>query len=303
MSVTLFSKAQILSILKDKATEKLVSFGGSKLVNSVSREALTTNFKDCDTHNILSPNKFPSANYINLCNTAKTENGYRLTPGFYEIGLKSFCLKAGTYGPSKGDGYLYAPLKGPKEKIIRTILVNWEKHPEIEQRDVQVLIWAIIAKTKISNMSPEMQATAFKLLSDSDVKLINSFAMDYLTTDNIQKVVGNFPQAVQKVIEAENNIRQKLTNGSTSSYQEIEAIAMLAGFSNGQSEIEHGTWGLHPKGYYVAYFPSSYSHITVKIYVPDTVKEVYFSPAAEVAVPASTGSQRLGISNVLDCQQ
>ena len=104
------------------------------------------------------------------------------------------------------------------------------------------------------------------------------------------------------MIEAENNIRQKLTSGSTSSYKEIEAIAMLAGFNTSQSEIKQGTWGLHPKGYYVAYFPSSYSHITVRIYVPDTIKEVYFSPAGEVAVPASTGSQRLGMSNVLDCQ-
>ena len=75
--------------------------------------------------------------------------------------LKSFCLKAGTYAPSKGDGYLYAPLKGPKKEMIDKVVKNWYKNQDIEQNDVQALIWAILAKTSYFCLIMSLRAKAF----------------------------------------------------------------------------------------------------------------------------------------------
>lgn len=47
---------------------------------------------------------------------------------------------AGTFAPSSGDGYMYAPTLGPKEEIVTTILKNAEKHPEVHQHDIQMLL-------------------------------------------------------------------------------------------------------------------------------------------------------------------
>lgn len=297
MLITTSSKAQLINILKDKA----ISLTGKRLSKVISKEAITTSFKDCDKKNILSPISVIPVNEINLCDFESTEKGYLLKPGYYNIKLKSFCLKAGTYGPSKGDGYLYAPLKGPKEKVVSSIIKNWELHKEIPQSDVQGLLWAIISKTKFNRMPPKMQGTAMLLLSNSEVDMLTSLGLDFINQDNIQKIIGDFPKPVQMVLDAENKIRQ-LLNSDNYSYEEIESIAMLAGINDEKSEIQNGTWGLHPNGFYVSYHPSGYQHMVVKLYVPDNLKEVYYLPSDDVALPACTSSQRLAISSVLDCE-
>ncbi|RYG87106.1 MAG: hypothetical protein EON58_21020, partial [Alphaproteobacteria bacterium] len=58
-------------------------------------------------------------------------------PGLFEMPSQSFCLKAGTYPPRKeadlykGDGYQYAPLKGPKAAIVGKLLRAGAAHPEV----------------------------------------------------------------------------------------------------------------------------------------------------------------------------
>ncbi|MCD9027920.1 hypothetical protein LDO26_06835 [Luteimonas sp. BDR2-5] len=37
---------------------------------------------------------------------------FNFGPGYYRGTIRSYCLHAGTYGPTTGDGYLIAPLKG-----------------------------------------------------------------------------------------------------------------------------------------------------------------------------------------------
>lgn len=41
--------------------------------------------------------------------------------------------------------------------------------------------------------------------------------------------------------------------------------------------------------------------MTVRIYVPSTMTSVNYIPSDDVAVPANTGSQRLMVSDVLNC--
>ncbi|HKG05874.1 MAG TPA: hypothetical protein VKB19_05415, partial [Pedobacter sp.] len=228
--------------------------------------------------------------------------GFVLKPGFYTGTFKSFCLQAGTYGPDKGNGYLFAPLAGPKEKIAHTLISNWEQHPEIEQRSVQLLLWAIVAKTNFSKLSPDLQLIAAKLLKKDDLSSLGSSVVDYLSGEAMTKLTNNLPEPAKTIVEIENKIRG-LMYQANASYDQIESLAMRSGAAPANTEFPGGTWGLHPDGYYIKYIPHSYSKTEVVIYVPKTAGTIKFLPAGDVAVPASRGSQRLGQSNLLICER
>ena len=85
-----------------------------------------------------------------------TTSGNFIMPGRYMYTIQSFCLHAGTHGPGHGDGYLWAPLKGPWADIFIDILRNSEMHPEFTQQEIQSFIWSVQSHTRITDMSPEL---------------------------------------------------------------------------------------------------------------------------------------------------
>lgn len=292
--------AQIFDLLKDKVKDKVVASAGTKVSNMLTTEAITSNFKDCDITNIKNPDFGKKEKYQNLCNADFTDRGFILKPGYYELNVKSFCLKAGTYAPSKGDGYLYAPLKGPKKEIVDKLVKNWFKNQQIDQHSVQALIWAIIAKASFKSLSTDLQLVATKLLSTKDILTLSKMGLDFVPSGTMNDVKSSLPKSVQVVLDAENKMRQ-LFSSSSYNYAELEKYAMLAGFNTEKSPTERGTWGLHPDGYWVAYFPNGYQQMTLRIYVPNTITTVNFIPSNQVAVPANTSSQRLMLSDVKNC--
>lgn len=297
-----FANAQIFDLLKDKVKEKATDMVGQKVIGAVTSEPITTNFKDCNKTDTKTADFGKKENYTSLCRADFSEsNGYTLKPGYYTIDVKSFCLKAGTYAPSKGDGYLYAPLKGSKKDIINSLVKNWYKHQDIPQQKVQYLIWAIIAKSNFKNMETDLQLVAARLLSKSELLQLSKMGLDFLPDSVMSQAKSNLPKPVQQVLEAENKIRNFFSS-SSSNYAELEKLAFLTGINKESSEISYGTWGIHPDGYYVSYQPHGYQQMTVKIYVPATLTSVNFRPSDDVAVPANTSSQRLMVSDVLNCQ-
>ena len=293
--------AQILNMIKDKVKDKTMSFAGDKVVNAITTEAITTNFKDCNTVDIKQPEFASGKNFVSLCRESfNKDTGYVLTPGYYQIQLKSFCLKAGTYAPSKGDGYLFAPLKGPKEEIINALVKNWYNHQDIPQEQVQSLVWAVIAKSSFKNLNTESKLVAARLLSKDQLLKLSKMGLDFIPADIMSKAKSNLPQPVQIALDAENKIRNFFSS-SSSSYAELERLAMISGVNPEKSAIQYGTWGLHPDGYWVAYEPHGYREMTVKIFVPENLTSVSFVPSDQVAVPANTSSQRLMLSDMLNC--
>jgi len=293
--------AQILNMIKDKVKDKTMSFAGDKVVNAITTEAITTNFKDCNTADIKQPEFASGKNFVSLCRESFNQGtGYVLTPGYYQIQLKSFCLKAGTYAPSKGDGYLFAPLKGPKEEIINALVKNWYNHQDIPQEQVQSLVWAVIAKSSFKNLNTESKLVAARLLSKDQLLKLSKMGLDFIPADIMSKAKSNLPQPVQIALDAENKIRNFFSS-SSSSYADLERLAMISGVNPEKSAIQYGTWGLHPDGYWVAYEPHGYREMTVKIFVPENLTSVSFIPSDQVAVPANTSSQRLMLSDMLNC--
>jgi len=299
-----FSTAQAqFGKLKDALNTGAASLLNNKQVKLLQNQPITTNFDDCNKSEILPPEFGADSIKKKLCDLKplySSTEGFSLKPGFYTGTFKSFCLQAGTSGPDKGNGYLYAPLAGPKEKIARTLIANWEQHPEIEQRKVQLLLWAIVAKTNFSKLSPDLQLTAATLLNKNDLSSLGSTMVDYLSGEAMSKLTANLPEPAKTIIEIENKIRG-LMYQANASYDQIESLAMLGGIAPADPNFPGGVWGLHPDGYYIKYLPHSYTRTEVVIYVPQKAGAIKYLPVGDVAVPASRGCQRLGQSNFLLC--
>lgn len=281
--------------LLDKGTE--LSGGSlSKLIQP--RAAITTNFKDVSTAGKKPPSFMEGEKAQPLYLLPKAPaGGFKLCPGFYSMINKSYCLQAGTRGPSSGDGYMLAPVRGPKEEVVIAILKNAESHPNVSQRNIQELLWAIIARTRFADYNTRIKGTAATLLSPADLLKLEGGALGILPDNLVEKAKAELPHGLQAIFEAENNIRRLAASGNAT-YEEMERYAMLAGLvPEVDTEFPSGTWSLHPDGYYIRFIPRGYSVTETQIYVPQelankTANLVYDAPKA-IACPANTGAQRL----------
>jgi hypothetical protein len=290
MTVPSAAPAQLggLGGLGDKLKKKVPNPLGDK-------QPITTSLPDAKWGDASKDGFTPREAKRSLMTLQRTPNGgFVLQPGYYELIDQSYCLKAGTHGPGGGDGYLYAPPKGPAEDAVMTIVRNSVNHPEIGQHDIQVLLWAIIARAKFEDMQPQMKATAARLLTPRQLASLNRSALDALGM-----VAGHvdLPGPLRQIAEAEAQLRRMLTTpGAT--FEQMERVAVLAGaapLGPGSQQIPSGRWSTHPDGYHVRYLPSGYSTTRVEIWVPQGSPAVgkEYDPATHIAVPGNTARQRL----------
>ena len=228
----------------------------------------------------------------------RTPNGgFVLQVGHYGMQTQSYCLKAGTHGPGGGDGYLYAPPKGPAEQAVLSIVRNSVQHPDIAQRDIQVLLWAIIAHAKFENLTPGMQQTASRLLTPQQIATLNRSALDLIPGGMMEQTLASVPEPGKSILRAEAQLRSMVTSANNT-YDDMERVAVLTGMAQpgpGSRQVPSGRWSLHPDGYYVRYIPSGYSQTHVQIWVPQGSPAVgkEYDPATHIAVPGNTSRQRL----------
>lgn len=292
--------------LLNKATKAAAAKGTKALgLDNILKqpEAISTNFGDVNRTDEQMPDFHNDQQYTPLTDLPKNpEGGYVLKAGHFEIINKSYCLKAGTYAPSSGDGYMYAPVLGKKKDIVTIILKSAEKHPEVKQSDIQMLLWTIIARTKFSDYSGSVKETAIRLLTPKQLLQLEGGALGILPFDVVQKAKDQLPSELKLVFEAENNIRNLVSSGNYS-YAEFEKYAILAGMAPARTDAPRGIWTCHPDGYYVRYFPSGYSQTKTQIYVPEDIitrlkgKKLIYDATDDIACPANTGSQRLAQTN------
>ena len=259
---------------------------------------ITTSLDDAKWGDASKDNFTPREAVRSLMTLQRTPNGgFVLQPGAYELHTQSYCLKAGTHGPGGGDGYLYAPPKGPAEDAVMTIVRNSVNRPEIPQQQIQQLLWAIIARAKFEDLQGQLKAVASQLLTPRQLASLNRSALDVLSNSQLQGALGGVPGPVRQVMQAEAQLRQMLTSPGAS-FAEMERVAVLSGaapLGEGSRDVPSGRWSLHPDGYYVRYLPRGYSYTVVQIWVPQGSPSVgkEFDPAAHIAVPGNTARQRL----------
>jgi hypothetical protein len=289
------------------ASSALAQIGGipgvDKLKNKVpnllgGKAPITTSLPDAKWGDASKDGFTPREAERSLMTLQRTPNGgFVVQAGYYSMQTQSYCLKAGTHGPGGGDGYLYAPPKGPAEDAVMTIVRNSVNHPEIDQREIQQLLWAIIARAKFEDLTSQLKATASRLLTPRQLAGLNRNALDALSGNALTDALGGVPEPLRQVAQAEAQLRQMLTTPGAS-FAEMERVAVLSGaapLGEGSVGIPSGRWSLHPDGYYVRYIPSGYSSTRVEIWVPQGSPAVgkEFDPATHIAVPGNTARQRL----------
>lgn len=276
-------------------------------------DPITTSFNDVDTSNSLSPEFGNNEKYESLDSLDFGPQGYILKPGFFEAELLSYCIMPGTPSPTSGDGYMNAPLKGPMAEIVNHIVWNSMFYPKVTQREVQVLLWAIIAKTKFSDFSDAIKLTATTLLTPKDLLKLNGGLSATITDEMFKNEIIKMPSAMQQILTAENEIRKLVKNGENK-YEAYEHWAVPAGMATGEEKILKGRWTyVADGGYYVRYFPWGYRRNRVQVYMPDRIISnkqgsgpnnisyyeeqneagPSFDPSANVSQPGKPGAQRL----------
>lgn len=186
----------------------------------------------------------------------------KLGPGYYRSKVRSYCLKAGVYGPTKGDGYQIAKLKGSRAKLIHNIVKKSVRYPEISQSNVQTLIWGIEAGTKFSKYPLSFQQKVRPLLTKKEML---SMEIDF---DNIKEKL--LPKEMRALANTYASLRNKMQT-TQMKYDEIEAIAVKTGIpplGAGSKEIHKGIWSYIGKGFFLRATPEVYSTTLVELYRP-----------------------------------
>ncbi len=263
-------------------------------------QPISTNIKDATFADASRDGSSPS-DVQSLASLPRDEKGgFVLAAGYYSMLVQSYCLHAGTHGPSSGDGYLYAPVKGSAKDAVIAILQNSNDHPEIAQRDIQQLLWAIVARAKFEDLDNRLKLVAGQLLTPRQLASLNRNALSVLSSNELSSITGGLPGPLRTVVEAESQLRGMLTSTS-SSYADMERVAVLAGVApmgEGSVDVPSIRWSRHPDGYWVRYRPNGYTNTTIDIYVEPGSRAVgkVFDPAEGVAVPGNTARQRLAQS-------
>ena len=126
---TLNANAQLLKGVIKKASDKI---GADPVQEILKKPApITTSLPDAKWEVDSLDGFTPREAKRSLLTLQRTANGgFVLQPGYYDMHVQSYCLKAGTHGPGGGDGYIYAPPIGPMEEIVMAVVRNSVQHPE-----------------------------------------------------------------------------------------------------------------------------------------------------------------------------
>lgn len=294
MSTTSLKSLLFIGLLSSCVSSSHNSSGRDNRNIINNKQPVTARFDEIDTASItqlFTAGKTP----VSLTELPRTEGGaFVLSPGFYEADFKTYCLQPGTPAPSGNDAYFQAPLTGYRKDIIETVLRNSQKESQLDQKNIQLLLWAVVSRSDFSKLSPSVQYTARQLLSSKQIFELRGGMVGAAKT--VARVLPS--PGVQ------NNL-QKLFDLGTSSYDAYERLAVL----NSPSEIRHpefkrDQWLKVEDGYYVRYYPNSYKQTKIQVYVPTSVADstaaalgnyVVFDPVSMLAVPANSNAQRLGV--------
>ena len=230
-----------------------------------------------------------------LMDLPQTQNGgFVLSPGFYEAEFKTYCLQPGTPDPSQGDAYLQSPVTGYRKEIVQTVLNNSRNMPEMNQRNIQLLLWSVVSGSDFNKLSYAVQSDARQLLTTKQIFELQGGVVGLIKTVSFQSGFLNTNGDMRKLFEV-----------GTSSYENFERLAVLRERSKvTRPGVKYDTWYKQKENYYVRYFPLSYQKVRIQVFVPDSLLDaegkiggeyLVFDPTGQQAIPAFTNAQRLGI--------
>lgn len=230
-----------------------------------------------------------------LMELPQTENGgFVLQPGFYEAEFKTYCLQPGTPDPRQGDAYLQGPITGYRKDIIESVLLNSREQADIEQKNIQLLLWSVVSKSNFNSLSKSVQTDARRLLTSKQIFELQGGMMGMIKDISYKTGLLNVNSDLRRLFET-----------SMDSYEAYEKIAVRSEPSRIIKQgVKSDQWYRQKENYYVRYFPESYKNVKIQVYVPDSLLDanhqlnneyIVFDPTGQQAIPAFTNAQRLGI--------
>ncbi len=222
------------------------------------------------------------------------DGGFVLSPGFYEASFKTYCLQPGTPDPRPLDAYLQGPVMGYRKEIIESVLTNSKNKSDIDQRNIQLLLWSVVSGSNFNSLSHRVQADAARLLTPKQIFELKGGVLGAIKEISYASGILNANKDIQRLFEM-----------GTSSYESFERLAVLQQPSQiKRTGIKYDQWYKQRDNYYIRYFPESYKKVRMQIYVPDGLLDsdgkvggeyLVFDPTGQQAIPAYTNAQRLGI--------
>jgi len=191
----------------------------------------------------------------------------RLLPGYYALTVQSYCLHAGTYAPTAGDGYLIAPLKGARAEEIGGILRRSVANPQVPQHDIQRLIWGIEAGAGFGEYDPAFIVRVTPVLGEKELAAV---AMNTGLRQVWSAVQGGLPSPLRDAVSFYGQLRSTVTD-VTKTFEQVERLAVLTGAAPpgpGSRDVPAGAWSSIGDETYMRAFPQGYSTTTVEIVRP-----------------------------------
>lgn len=236
-----------------------------------------------------------------LMDLPQTESGgFVLKPGLYEAEFKTYCLQPGTPDPHSGDAYVQAPISGYRRDIIESVLIHSRDQKDMDQRNIQLLLWSIVSGSNFNSLSYAVQIDAAKLLTPKQIFQLKG------------GVVGMIKEAsyTTGLLNSNSEIKRLFETG-IHSYEAYERIAVRHEPSQViKRGVKYNQWYLQKENYYVRFLPESYKKVKIQVFVPDGLLDadhklngeyLVFDPTGQQGVPTFTNAQRLGIgSPVID---
>lgn len=218
-----------------------------------------------------------------------------LVPGFYEADFKSYCLQPGTPDPSPRDAYGQQLLNTYHRDMVETVLRQSLVKTNLEQKNIQLLLWSIVSGSSYDKLPAKVQYTAGQLLSRKQL-----FELRGGVTGMLKQMTNYIPNNSGD-IAAIKGLFEKGIN----SYEEFEKIAVRHEPSIiTDPDYRRDQWNWQPGGFFIRYYPDSYKQVKVQVYVPENVtntsanaagKYLLFDPVLLMAAPANSNAQHLGI--------
>jgi hypothetical protein len=214
------------------------------------------------------------------------DGGFVLSPGFYEAEFKTYCLQPGTPDPSQGDAYLQSPLTGYRKEIVQTVLLNSRNIPEMNQKNIQLLLWSVVSGSDFNKLSYSVKEDARQLLTPKQIFELQGGIVGLIKTVSYQSGLLNANSDIKKLFEI-----------GTSSYENFERLAVLREPSKiTKKGIKYDTWYKQKENYYIRYFPLSYQKVRIQVFVPDSLLDAEGKVGGEYLVFDPTGQQAMPVS-------
>jgi hypothetical protein len=295
--------ANVPSVLQAACQTGRAVAGGN--IQGSRHEGLNTSFADVIHGQTLDASDNPD-NPSPLVELKRAGDGsFVLQPGIYEAYVQGFSLDPTDRTPvERMDGYLPAPLKGSCAAIVAAILKAGESHPEVNQLQMQMLLFAVVANDGMEKWPQDIQQTAVRLIPKEMVGQLQGSTVNAELKKKAIDALGKQLDNNRTVAADSWKIQNKMQVLDQKSGGGLSIVVGMIPSLHGKKAaipdlVARGTWVQMPDGFYLRYL-TDLKGVHVQVAVPEEVvkggKTVTFDPTQYVAVYGGTPAQRLGIS-------